>query len=175
MDIKTILHPTDLSEASKAAWRCAADLAHDYGARLIVLHAVETLGPENVTYGEAASEPQPEGYRRRLRQALHQVQPPDPGVPVEYILSEDDPTTAILHVAAERACDLIVLATHGRSGFWRWLEGSVAEQVVRRAPCPVLVTHDAPAPRPAASKVGTDESSLHPHYLSEKRLSEPDA
>jgi nucleotide-binding universal stress UspA family protein len=139
MHLQTILHPTDYSETSAAALDYAATLARDYGSRLLILHAVETLGPENVSYGEAASEPQPESYRRRLWEDLRKVRPSDPDIPVEYLLSDEDPATAITKTAASRNCDLIVLASHGHHGLRRLLTGSVAERVVREAHCPVLV------------------------------------
>src|SRR5260370_30666197 len=112
MQVRTILCPTDLVDPSQRALKYAADLAHDYGARLIVLHAVETLGPENVTYGEAVSQPQPDSYRQRLWNDLHQIRAPDPGVTMEYVLSEEDPVVAILQTAAESDCDLIVMGRH---------------------------------------------------------------
>jgi nucleotide-binding universal stress UspA family protein len=163
MKLQTILYPTDFSEPAQRALAFAADLARRYEARLLVLHAVESLGPENVTYGEATTQRQPDSYRQRLWNDLHQVRPADPQVPVEYLLSEDDPAAAILRTAHERGCDLIVLGSHGRSGWRRLLGGSVAEKVVRQAPCPVLVVKaTAPADEPAAT--GT---ALHPHSLRE--------
>jgi len=137
--VRTILYPTDFSEPSQEALRYALELAADYGAHLIVLHAVETLGAENVTYGEAVSRPQPESYRQRLWDELHQIKRLDARGDVEYVLSEEDPVTAVLHMAKTRACDLIVMGTHGRHGLRRLMEGSVAEEVVRGASCPVLV------------------------------------
>ncbi len=166
MQLRSILHPTDYSELSEAALRYATALAHDHGARLIILHVVHTLGPENVTYGEMVSQRQPEGYRQRLWDELHQVRPPDPDVRAEYLLSEEGPVEAITRTAAERNCDLIVLGSHGRRGLRRLLEGSVAELVVRRAGCPVLVVKSGAPPSPPTECEDTD---LHPHLLSESR------
>jgi nucleotide-binding universal stress UspA family protein len=64
-------------------------------------------------------------------------------------MTEGDAVDEILRVARDADADLIVLGTHGRTGLGRLLMGSVAEQVVRRAPCPVLVVK-APAEREAA-------------------------
>jgi nucleotide-binding universal stress UspA family protein len=61
-----------------------------------------------------------------------------PGVEAERRLEEGDPVEAILRVAEEIGADLIVMGTHGRTGLSRLFMGSVAEQVLRRAPCPVL-------------------------------------
>jgi nucleotide-binding universal stress UspA family protein len=136
--LQTILHPTDFSEHSEYAFRLACSLARDHGARVLVLHAVTTLGPELVSYGEAVSQLQPEAYQQKLWDDLRRVRSPDPAVPVDYRLAEGDPATEIVRAATDTRCDLIVLGTHGRTGLARLLMGSVAEQVVRKAPCPVL-------------------------------------
>jgi nucleotide-binding universal stress UspA family protein len=135
---RTILFPTDLSPASWLAFGLAADVAHRYGASLLVLYVVETLGPENVTFGEVATELEPEGYRKRLVAELEANMPASPGVAVETLLAAGDPAAEVVRVAQERPCELIVMATHGRTGVRRLVLGSVAERVVRTAPCPVL-------------------------------------
>jgi nucleotide-binding universal stress UspA family protein len=164
MSPRTILHPTDYSELSHAALKYAVEEARFRRAGLIILHTVDTLGPENITFGEVASARQPDAYRQRLWDELHHETPGDPTVPVEYLLAEEDPVEAIVRTAAERHCDLIVLGSHGRQGLQRLLNGSVAEQVMRRAPCPVLVvklpTKDAPVAAPTATE-------MHPGMLSE--------
>ncbi len=138
LHLNAILHPTDFSGHSKYAFRLACSLARDHDARLIVLHVVTTLGAELVPVGEAATHLQPEGYRHILWDDLKRVQSADPTVSVDHRLVEGDPVAEILRVAKESACDMIVLGTHGRTGLERLLMGSVAEQVVRKAPCPVL-------------------------------------
>jgi nucleotide-binding universal stress UspA family protein len=164
MSLHTILHPTDYSELSHTALRWAVEEAQVHAARLIILHTVDTLGPENTTFGEVASQKQPEAYRQRLWDELRREELPDPTIPVEYLLAENDPVEAIVRIAAERHCDLIVLGSHGRRGLHRLLGGSVAEQVMRRASCPVLVvklpTNETPAAMP-------DATEMHPHVLSE--------
>lgn len=164
MLIRTILHPTDYSELLNAAFGYALELARVHHANLIVLHAVETRGPEMVSFGEAG-QPQPETYRRRLWEELRQAMPKNDDVPVEYELSEDDPVTAIVRTASERKCDLIVLGSRGRRGIKRLLEGSIAEKVMRASPCPVLVlkcpTDITPTPNPG--------TPMHPHKLSEQQ------
>ena len=68
----------------------------------------------------------------------------DSGVPnVEIVMTEGAPFTEIIRVAREQACDLIVIATHGRSGLKHALLGSVTEKVVRKSPCAVLTVRDA--------------------------------
>lgn len=138
LHLNAILHPTDFSEHSGYAFRLACSLARDHGAQLIVLHVVTTLGAELVPAGEAAAELQPEGYRHKLQEDLRRIQSPDPAVSVDHRLAEGDPAAEIVRVASETHCDMVVLGTHGRTGLQRLLMGSVAEQVVRKAPCPVL-------------------------------------
>src|SRR5438093_11093555 len=152
MQFRTILYPTDFSESAQEALPYAVKMAQDSGACLIILYAVETLGPENVTYGEAVSLLQPAAYRERLWQDLRQIPIPEPQPRVEYLLLEEDPVKAILRTATERDCDLIVIGTHGRRGLRRLFAGSIAEEVVRGASCPVLVVKAADQSKPSPGK-----------------------
>jgi len=144
-----ILVATDFSAPSQYAFKLACSLARDHGSRLIVLHVVLTLGPEFVPLGEASTQLEPEGLRRRLWAEVTQVQPTDPAIPVEHQLAEGDPAAEITRVAAALDCQLIVMGTHGRTGLDRFVMGSVAEQVMRKAACPVLTVKAPPAPPPA--------------------------
>jgi nucleotide-binding universal stress UspA family protein len=137
--IKTVLHPTDFSGLSDHAFRLACSFARDHGARLIILHVIEppmAVSAEGVLLASHID-------WERIREQLLQVRPSDPNVRADHRLVEGDPVTEILRVAREVNCDLLVLGTHGRKGLGRLLMGSVAEQVLRRAPCPV-VTVKAP-------------------------------
>jgi nucleotide-binding universal stress UspA family protein len=140
--IRTILHPTDFSGPSEFAFRLACSLARDHRARLVVLHVAEF--PANV-YPEATRHEDPALRHPALWAKLRQLRPPPPEVPVEHRLAGGDPPEEVLRAAGETGSDLIVMGTHGRSGLKHLLMGSVAEQVVRKAPCPVL-TVKAPAP-----------------------------
>jgi universal stress protein A len=137
---RVILHPTDFSENSRSAFHIAADLARQHQAKLLLLHVADTLGAENVTYGEAASQLEPESYRRRLDEDLRRSVPAPAGVTTEYLLGSGEAAKEISRVAQEHSCDLIVMGTHGGSGLSRLLMGSIAERVIRSAPCPVLVS-----------------------------------
>lgn len=165
MHPKKILHPTDYSEESRPALREAAELAHEHGAALVLLHVVDTLGPEKLTFGEVGAGPQPELYRARLLDELHHARPADPELRVEYVLSEEEVVTAILRTAADLGCDLIVMSSHGTSGLARWFTGSVAEEVVRRAACPVLVIKP---PRPPEELPEMEATDLHPGRIVER-------
>jgi len=135
MKIKTILYPTDFSECSQKALPLAFSLARDYQARLVVLHVASP--PPFITYGEFEKAlKETGGYRQQLENMLRECQLPECNA--ECRLEEGDPATEILHVAAAIPCDLIIMGMHGRSGLGRLLMGSVAEQVVRKADCPVL-------------------------------------
>ncbi|HEX3997076.1 MAG TPA: universal stress protein [Pirellulales bacterium] len=137
---RRILHPTDFSECSALAFAVAIDLAKQNSATLIVLHAVETLGPENVSFGEVRTELEPDSYRQRLMDELKQVVPPeDSKIMTEHILVEGDTAEQIDRYASENKIDLIVMGTHGRTGLARLLTGSVTEEALRRSPCPMLI------------------------------------
>jgi universal stress protein A len=163
MHPKKILHPTDYNDTSRPALMEALSLAQEHSAGLVLLHVVDSLGPENLTYGESTSADQPEAYRRKLFDELRHILPPDTHVHVDCVLSEEELVTAILRTQAEFGCDLIVLGTHGESGLRRWLTGSVAEEVVRRAPCPVLVVKELHEPTSLPEERPTP---LHPGHLS---------
>jgi nucleotide-binding universal stress UspA family protein len=134
-----ILCPTDFSENSRFALHIALDLARQNEATLLVLHVADTLGPEKLTYAEASSQLQPEAYVTDLQHQLKSFVPVVSDVPILHLLREGMPPEVIQQVAAEEACDLIVIGTHGRTGLDRLLMGSLAEETIRRSPCPVLV------------------------------------
>lgn len=145
LPIHTILHPTDFSEFAEGAFQLACSLARDLGARIIVLY----VDPPPVCHGELVARRQPNGYHQELWQKLHQIQAPDSNVFVEHRLEEGEAGPEILRLATAENCGLIVMGTHGRTGLRRLLMGSVAEQVVRHAPCPVL-TVKSPWPKTEA-------------------------
>ncbi|MFO0821958.1 MAG: universal stress protein [Gemmataceae bacterium] len=135
MKIHKILHPTDFSPLSKPAFEMACSLARDYGAQLIICHvcppAVMAAG-EGMLIERSAEETQ-------LAEAeLEAVQPADILIPVSHRLLQGSAADEIVRLAQASKIDLIVMGTHGRSGFGRLLMGSVAEAVMRKAPCPVL-------------------------------------
>jgi nucleotide-binding universal stress UspA family protein len=142
--IRTILHPTDFSERSATAFHLACSLARDHHACLLVLHVY----PPPASHGEAVARRQPNGHEGVLREELRRIQPPDPKVAVEHRLEEGEAADQILRVARESGCGLIVMGTHGRTGLRRVLMGSVAEEILRLAPCPVL-TVNSPFPQEA--------------------------
>ena len=147
LEVHTVLHPTDFSTHSQYAFRLACALARDYGARLVVMHAVPPGTTEFLALSELGTQEKGGSIRQSLLSHLQKIEPPDPNVRVEHRLENGDPTREVLRVAQEVHADLIVLGTHGRTGLSRLLMGSVAEQVVRYAECPVLVVPSSHALR----------------------------
>jgi nucleotide-binding universal stress UspA family protein len=140
MPQKTILFPTDFSTASDAALPHAEALARQTDARLLIVHVEEpplAYGGGELYYGL------PEPDSERILKMLEDVKPADPSLPHAHRLAMGDPAAEIVRIAADEAAEMIVLGTHGRTGMTRLLMGSVAEAIVRRAPCPVLVYREA--------------------------------
>jgi nucleotide-binding universal stress UspA family protein len=146
LPLRTILVPTDFSEPSWYALQLACALARDHGAHLLLMH----VGAAPViAYAEGILPVDADAYALELRENLGAISVPDANIAVERrLVMGTDPVSDILHVAEDEPCDLIVMGTHGRTGLRRVLLGSVAEQVVRRATCPVL-TVKMPFPMPA--------------------------
>ncbi|MBI3407452.1 MAG: universal stress protein [Planctomycetes bacterium] len=136
--IKTILHPTDFSPRSQAAFEMACSLARERQARLVLLHVVEV--PLVVQSGVMTPPPPPppEEEKNAAWSKIKAIKAPDNSIALDYRVVMGDVGTSILDVAKEVHADLIVLGTHGRTGLSRLLMGSVAEKVVRNAACPVL-------------------------------------
>lgn len=147
MNAKKIVFPTDFSTASDAGLSIATALCRDTGATLIVVHVEEppiAYGGGELYYGL------PEPDHPALATMLQAVVPTDSQVSCEHRLVMGDPATEIVKVADDEQADMIVIGTHGRTGLSRLLMGSVAEQVVRRAKCPVLtVKHPVTAAYPS--------------------------
>jgi nucleotide-binding universal stress UspA family protein len=150
MNAHKILFPTDFSTSGQAALELATSLARDRGAKLLIAHVEEpptAYGGGEFYYG------MDEPNRDELWRMLNEVVPADPAVGFEHRLLIGSPATAIVHLAEKESVDMIVMPTHGRTGVLRLLMGSVAEEVVRKAKCPVLtVKAAAPKPEKAVTK-----------------------
>jgi nucleotide-binding universal stress UspA family protein len=99
--------------------------------------------------------PEPVEIAKELREKPAALRPPDPAVRFEGRLCEGEPAEEIIRLAGKTRSDLIVMGTHGRTGLGRLLLGSVAEEVLRRAPCPVLLLKK-PFPDGAPSAAPSD-------------------
>ena len=134
-----ILVPVDLSETSLEALEFAALLAQGVSAALVVVSVLESrrheplpaICPEGCTRGECLELL----FRDRLGTL---VRAPAARIDHKVLVRRGKPVEEILRAAEEENADMIVMGTHGRSGLARALLGSVTEQVIRRAPCPVL-------------------------------------
>lgn len=146
MNAPKILFPTDFSTTGQTALAMATSLAKDRGAKLLIAHVEEppmAYGGGELYYG--IEEPN----REQLQKMLSEVVPTDPAVAYEHRLVVGSPATAIVHLAEKENVEMIVMPTHGRTGVMRVLMGSVAEEVVRKAKCPVLTVKATPAAKPA--------------------------
>ena len=154
IEFKHILCPVDLSEASIRALTYADALATWYEAHLEVLHAVPAFedAPASGRAGAIGESSQPTSRAAivsEIRRSLESIGTRSPTTSV--LAQEGRAHELIVHRARAQAADLIVMGTHGRSGFNRLLLGSVTEKVLRTAPCPVLtVPKAAPALTAAA-------------------------
>lgn len=137
MHIQHILVPMDFSPDAEQALEHAVALAQQFQARITLLHAIYLPVSTEVSLTayfsemEASAQRGMETYQKRVA---------DAGLPVETLVLVGVPFRMIIETAADKDADLIVMGTHGRTGVQHLMLGSVAERVVRLAPCPVLVT-----------------------------------
>ncbi len=142
MEMKKILVPVDFSEGSEVAVHHALNIARHLDTELVLLHVGVILehpadlpGAGSIYAGVARA--QLEADRAQLGELRARIS--GQGVQVSQMVADGFADTAIVDAAAELDADLIVMGSHGRSGIRRLLLGSVAERVVRLAPCSVLV------------------------------------
>jgi nucleotide-binding universal stress UspA family protein len=147
LTLKTVLVPTDFSEASGSALRYGKAMAERFGASLHVVHVMEDL----LAHAWAA-----EVYVSSMPQLRDEIEK-ESRLRLAALLTEDDrqrfhaettllagnPFLEIIRYAKAHDVDLIVMGTHGRGPIAHMLLGSVAEKVVRKSPCPVLTVREA--------------------------------
>jgi universal stress protein A len=146
MIVQHVLVPIDFSATADRALEYAIALAQPLRARLTLLHVLHLTPLEmgEPTPGVAATylEAQETDAQHLLQASLEQVQ--RAGLQGESLLVQGTPTHAIVDIASEQGVDLIIMGTYGRTGLAHVFLGSVAEHVIRQAPCPVLVVRKAP-------------------------------
>jgi nucleotide-binding universal stress UspA family protein len=141
-EAKTFLVPTDFSSCARKAAEEALMLAKYFSARIVFFHVLGSYPSYTIAYAHdlgvsvPISPPSPEEIEPEWEAFLS-------GLPLEKVAwekctEEGQAATAIVHQAKHVQADMIVIGTHGRSGLPHVLLGSVAEKVVRTAPCPVL-------------------------------------
>ena len=144
-NIKKILVPIDFSDYSKSALKYAVNFCKNFNAEMILIYVVEpVIYPPDFSMGQIAIPSVNAEWDERARQELDKLakeEIPD-NVPVKTIIKTGKPFLEIIENAGELDVDLIIIATHGRTGVEHILFGSTAEKVVRKAPCPVLTLRE---------------------------------
>ena len=145
--IKTILVPVDFTDSSNRAADYAVALARQFHAKIVLLHVIEPF-----TYSVTDTIVITDHYAAlgaiadRMMDLLARKLSKH-GIKIERAVMSGSPYWTILDQARKRRSDLIVMGTHGRTGIEHLLVGSVAERVVRLAPCPVLTVGVGPVRR----------------------------
>lgn len=146
LTVHTILVPIDFSERADYAFQVACSLAQAHRANLVLVHVAHLSGPGGLSMVPAAADVQD-----ALWDKLNALRPSDPQISVTRHIRYGHPAEEILLQARQSNADMIVMGTHGRSGLGRLLMGSVAEEVIRKAACPVLTVK---IPLPGSEKPG---------------------
>lgn len=143
MQIHTILAPTDFSMHSEQAFQEVLTIAAREQARVVLLHVLPLLP---FVWADEWSLARPQFEEKLQSDAEQQLRAlaAQYSVPIETLVRWGDAATVIAEVAQTRPCELIVMSTHGRTGLAHVFIGSVAERVVRYAPCNVLIVRAFP-------------------------------
>lgn len=146
----------DFSEPSRIALEYAAELARRLSAELTLVHVhaplsgADVLSPSSPgSVNLAAAEQTLDAWRAGAEARV--------GAPVRSKMLFGDPVAEMARYALESGCELLVVGTHGRAGIPHLVLGSVAEQLIRQSPCPVLVARD----RRLLAKAADAEESAH--------------
>jgi nucleotide-binding universal stress UspA family protein len=156
--LKNILFATDFSAAADAAAPFAIQIARRYGAKVYGLHVnsyddYTSAAPEAWAMMAEAAERETKEDARRLDEQLK-------GIEHEVVIGQGNVWEATAKLVKEKEIDLIVLGTRGRTGFGKALLGSVAEQILRQAPCPVLTVGPHMTARPYANGQSEEAAKL---------------
>jgi nucleotide-binding universal stress UspA family protein len=145
MEIKKIAVATDFSKAADQALRYGLTFASQFGAELHLVHVIEDIIPTVPEPGLAMLPTQEimQTLRKSSEEAMAQqiARIPAGKINLVKVVREGVPFREVDTYAREAEIDLLVLGTHGRTGLSHLLLGSVAERVLRSAPCPVLTVH----------------------------------
>ncbi len=144
--LKKILCPLDFSDFSVRALKTSVELADKFKAKIILCHIVNEIPNMNTAYDAIDYQPQLQNIQEFVQEmqvvSTNQLdelaKKYGKSVPYEKKVATGMPADEIVQMAKEEKIDLIVLTTHGRTGLSRIFMGSVAEGVIRHAPCPVL-------------------------------------
>ncbi|HYN14388.1 MAG TPA: universal stress protein [Terriglobales bacterium] len=141
LKLDNILVATDFSPASKVATRFAIEIARRHNAKLLMIHVAgsQSEGPLMDAWRAGQSEIMDHFIAGRLA-----------GIPHELLVKPGDVWEVLSELISERAIDLVVVGTRGRTGVWKLIMGSVAEKIFRQAPCPVLIVGPSSSQDPEA-------------------------
>jgi nucleotide-binding universal stress UspA family protein len=169
--LKRILFPTDFSQCAQLALPYAVALALHYGSKVIVAHVLPPE-PWPVIPHDAMPLAMDRSYSYGERAMADLLKSnPFPDVPYEVVLEKGELWPAFEYIIQKHGIDMIVMATHGRHGIRKFLLGSAAEEIFRRATCPVLTVGPKLTPHPrheselACILFATDFSSGSLHAL----------
>jgi universal stress protein A len=149
LNLKSILAPVDFSRCCTKAVQYAVLLARDYGARIILVHIADAkVGNEK--------------RLKVLNGQLHDFVKREVGAqaPVTIVVRQGEPLREIIDITEAEGVDLLVISTHARTGLPDFCMGSAAEQIVRYAPCPVLVVREHEHDFASTSKPSRDSRNL---------------
>jgi nucleotide-binding universal stress UspA family protein len=143
--INKILVPVDFSDYSKSSLRYAVNFSKYFNAEISLIYVVEpVIYPPDFSMGQIAIPSVNAEWDQRAKEELDKLaknEIPD-DVKVKTIIKTGKPFLEIIETAEEENIDLIIIASHGRTGMEHILFGSTAEKVVRKAPCPVLTLRE---------------------------------
>jgi nucleotide-binding universal stress UspA family protein len=157
--LKKILQPTDFSKDARYALEVACALARDQAAQVILLHVLPrpaAIGrdPQTQAFKEAHTDEDLHQYRQEMMAQLEKLRQEGSYLDVQPLLRDGDAAEAILHVAEQAPCDLIVMGSHGRSEMYQRMMGSVAAEVARKAACPIISVRIPTAALPNSGRPG---------------------
>src|SRR5437868_1647013 len=158
IELRNILVATDFSPASEIPFHYAKDLADHYGAELYIAHVISA----NDRFGVVPSDPDNASVKQAQRTAREQIGRLLPATNREHyhpVVAEGKVAEVLIEIIRRDHIDLAVVGTHGRGGLKRMVLGSVAEELFRMAPCPILTAGPKSAPRPSD---GTLHHVLYP-------------
>jgi len=171
INLNKILFATDFSDCAGRAQRMAHELAVRFGAELHLLHVIHDIAVDVPEFGMGLAFPSlvanaggkrhelKEQALQRLRASIHDSEQKEHRIVLDARFGK--PFVEIIRYARDHEIDLIVVGSHGRTGLTHALLGSVAEKVVRKAPCPVLTVRQ-PSKQPEKEAEQVFPPGVHP-------------
>lgn len=140
ISIKRILVPTDFSEHGKTALRYAVEFANQFGASVDLMHVIDSV-PAGALLSYRPIEDLRVSMQNHAESEMEKLHDEwsEYSFPVNRVIVQGHPFVEIVRHAREKESDMIIMGTHGRGAIAHMMLGSVAEKVLRKAPCPVLI------------------------------------